>query len=117
MKKFGNSKVFINSAAHALKGTGYFTSKLSKSLDVAHQVAGCDYEYGSDWGKKVGGKLVLRTNFLTSVSVIYLFIFRIDDTTIDLLCRSALTYTLLLVSFLIHMQSIPFKCWLRALDI
>ncbi|KAH9669529.1 cellulose synthase-like protein B4 [Citrus sinensis] len=54
LKKFGNSKEFINSAAHALKGKAYFTSILSKSLDVVHQVAGCDYEHSSDWGKKVG---------------------------------------------------------------
>ncbi|KAH9718126.1 cellulose synthase-like protein B4 [Citrus sinensis] len=54
LKKIGNSKEFINSAAHALKGKAYFTSILSKSLDVVHQVAGCDYEHSSDWGKKVG---------------------------------------------------------------
>lgn len=57
MKKIGNSKEFINSAAHALKGKAYFTSILSKSLDVVYQVAGCDYEHSSDWGKKVGSKL------------------------------------------------------------
>ncbi|KAH9718110.1 cellulose synthase-like protein B4 [Citrus sinensis] len=50
LKKFGNSKEFINSAAHALKGKAYFTSILSKSLDIVHQVAGCDYEHSSDWG-------------------------------------------------------------------
>ncbi|KAJ0052403.1 hypothetical protein Pint_01998 [Pistacia integerrima] len=53
LKEYGNSKEFITSAAHALKGnTDYFTSNLSKSLEAAHQVASCSYEYGTGWGKK-----------------------------------------------------------------
>ncbi|XP_031286056.1 cellulose synthase-like protein B3, partial [Pistacia vera] len=55
LKEYGNSKEFITSAAHALKGnTDYFTSNLSKSLEAAHQVASCSYEYGTGWGKKFG---------------------------------------------------------------
>ncbi|KAJ0111159.1 hypothetical protein Patl1_01979 [Pistacia atlantica] len=53
LKEYGNSKEFITSAAHALKGnTDYSTSNLSKSLEAAHQVASCSYEYGTGWGKK-----------------------------------------------------------------
>ncbi|KAL9457494.1 hypothetical protein AB3S75_006525 [Citrus x aurantiifolia] len=55
LQKFGNSNEFIKSAVDALEGknTG-FSSNLSDSLKAANQVAGCGYEYGSSWGKKVG---------------------------------------------------------------
>ncbi|KAL5794123.1 hypothetical protein ACOSP7_002717 [Xanthoceras sorbifolium] len=54
LKEFGNSKEFIKSAAHALKGDTGFPMDLSNSLDAAHQVAGSAYEHGSSWGEKVG---------------------------------------------------------------
>ncbi|XP_058779634.1 cellulose synthase-like protein H1 [Vicia villosa] len=50
---FGNSKGFVNSATHILKGN---TFGLYKSLDLedASKVASCDYEYNTAWGKQVG---------------------------------------------------------------
>ncbi|KAL5797911.1 hypothetical protein ACOSQ2_002731 [Xanthoceras sorbifolium] len=54
LKEFGNSKEFIKSAAHALKGDRGFPMDLSNTLDDAHQVAGSAFEYGSSWGEKVG---------------------------------------------------------------
>ncbi|XP_044466008.1 cellulose synthase-like protein B4 [Mangifera indica] len=55
LKECGNSKEFITSAVDALKGkTDNFPSNPSKSLEAAHQVASCSYEYGTGWGKKFG---------------------------------------------------------------
>lgn len=57
LKKFGNSKEFIKSAAQTLKGkTGGYSSNISRSLDEAHRVADCGYEYGSSWGDEVSIK-------------------------------------------------------------
>ncbi|XP_031263386.1 cellulose synthase-like protein B4 [Pistacia vera] len=71
LKECGNSKEFITSAVHALKGkTDYFASNLSKSLEAAHQVASCSYEYGTGWGKKFGwiyGSLV--EDILTGLTI------------------------------------------------
>ncbi|KAJ0052396.1 hypothetical protein Pint_01997 [Pistacia integerrima] len=54
-RDFGISREFMKSAAHALKGkTDYYPSNLSESLEAAHQVAGCGYEYGTSWGIKFG---------------------------------------------------------------
>ena len=53
VKEFGNSKEFIKSAGHALKGKTDIRMNPSNSLDAAHQVAGPAYEYGSSWGEKV----------------------------------------------------------------
>ncbi|KAK3184396.1 hypothetical protein Dsin_031682 [Dipteronia sinensis] len=52
LKEFGNSKEFIKSASHALKGKTDIRMDPSNSLDAAHQVAGSAYEYGSSWGEK-----------------------------------------------------------------
>ncbi|XP_044466004.1 cellulose synthase-like protein B4 [Mangifera indica] len=56
LKEYGNSKEFMKSAVDALKGkTDYFRSSLSNSLEAAHQVASCSYEYCTGgWGKKFG---------------------------------------------------------------
>ncbi|KAL9457496.1 hypothetical protein AB3S75_006527 [Citrus x aurantiifolia] len=55
LKKFGNSKEFTKSAAQTLEGkTGGYSSNISRSLDEAHRVADCGYEYGSSWGDEVG---------------------------------------------------------------
>ncbi|KAK3184397.1 hypothetical protein Dsin_031683 [Dipteronia sinensis] len=51
VKEFGNSKEFIRSAGHALKGKTHIPMNLSNYLDAAHQVAGSAYEYGSSWGE------------------------------------------------------------------
>ncbi|KAK1568763.1 hypothetical protein Q3G72_028405 [Acer saccharum] len=54
VKEFGNSKEFIKSAGHALKGKTDIPMNPSNYLDAAHQVAGSAYEYGSSWGENVG---------------------------------------------------------------
>ncbi|KAF7847277.1 hypothetical protein BT93_L3129 [Corymbia citriodora subsp. variegata] len=51
---FGSSKQFINSATHALWGSSDHTKNLLSSLEAAHQVASCTYEYNTNWGKKIG---------------------------------------------------------------
>ncbi|THG13576.1 hypothetical protein TEA_007839 [Camellia sinensis var. sinensis] len=50
LKTFGRSMEFTKSAAKILSGMK------TKALFVfrAYQVAGCDYEYGTSWGKEVG---------------------------------------------------------------
>ncbi|KAG4967565.1 hypothetical protein JHK85_033999 [Glycine max] len=55
-EKFGASKDFLKSAAFALKGRIYSPNdiNISNVVDVASQVAGCGYEYGTGWGKQVG---------------------------------------------------------------
>ncbi|KAF5746090.1 cellulose synthase-like protein H1 [Tripterygium wilfordii] len=53
-KIFGNSKELVKSAAIALSSETGNPSNLSNALEAAHQVANCDYEYGTDWGSKVG---------------------------------------------------------------
>lgn len=59
LKKFGNSKEFVKSAAHALEGkTGFSSSNLSNSLDAARQVADCGYEFGGSWGDGVSMKKI-----------------------------------------------------------
>ncbi|KAK2649358.1 hypothetical protein Ddye_016847 [Dipteronia dyeriana] len=54
LKQFGNSKQFIESAGHALRGETGLLLNPSNSLDAAHQVAGSTNENGSSWGEKVG---------------------------------------------------------------
>ncbi|KAK2649311.1 hypothetical protein Ddye_016800 [Dipteronia dyeriana] len=53
-KEYGNSKEFIKSVGHALKGKTDIQMSPSNSLDAAYQVAGSAYEYGSSWREKVG---------------------------------------------------------------
>ncbi|XP_044466006.1 cellulose synthase-like protein B4 isoform X2 [Mangifera indica] len=71
LKECGNSKEFITSAVDVLKGkTDNFPSNPSKSLETAHQVASCSYEYGTGWGKKFGwiyGSLV--EDILTGLTI------------------------------------------------
>ncbi|KAK2649250.1 hypothetical protein Ddye_016739 [Dipteronia dyeriana] len=54
VKEFGNSKEFVKSVGHALKGKMDIPMNPSNYLDAAHQVAGSAYEYGSSWGENVG---------------------------------------------------------------
>ncbi|KAK4255330.1 hypothetical protein QN277_008342 [Acacia crassicarpa] len=52
---FGGSKDLVKSAALAFKDKTYSPNpNISKSLEEAHRVASCGYEYGSGWGKQVG---------------------------------------------------------------
>lgn len=55
LKGFGSSKELIRSAAYALEGKLEADSPrcLSSSLEAAHEVASCTYEYNTDWGNKV----------------------------------------------------------------
>ncbi|GAV73787.1 Cellulose_synt domain-containing protein [Cephalotus follicularis] len=52
--KFGKSNELIQSVSHALKGREDYSRDLKNSIEAAHQVAGCGYEYGTSWGTKVG---------------------------------------------------------------
>jgi hypothetical protein len=51
--EFGSSKELMKSAAHALKGNIDPPNHLWESIEAAHQVANCNYEYNSSWGTKV----------------------------------------------------------------
>ncbi|KAK9048880.1 hypothetical protein SSX86_032153 [Deinandra increscens subsp. villosa] len=52
---FGKSFELRESAAHILSGAKLENRKSPSSLiEAAIHVAGCSYEYGTDWGKKVG---------------------------------------------------------------
>ncbi|XP_028808357.1 cellulose synthase-like protein H1 [Neltuma alba] len=52
---FGGSKELVKSVALTFKDKTYSPNlNVSKSLEEAHQVASCGYEYGSGWGKQVG---------------------------------------------------------------
>ncbi|RZB76623.1 cellulose synthase-like protein H1 [Glycine soja] len=57
MQIFGASRGFVESAKHALEEMTFTPNdKLFKSLELkaANQVASCDYEYSTAWGKQVG---------------------------------------------------------------
>ncbi|XP_045806914.1 cellulose synthase-like protein H1 [Trifolium pratense] len=53
IQKFGTSKGFVDSATHILKGTTFDHYK-SLDLEAASEVASCNYEYNTAWGKEVG---------------------------------------------------------------
>ncbi|WJX73823.1 hypothetical protein P8452_57560 [Trifolium repens] len=53
IQKFGTSKGFVDSATHILEGTTFDTYK-SLDLEAASEVASCNYEYNTAWGKEVG---------------------------------------------------------------
>ena len=62
-QKFGTSKEIMKSVACTLEGRTYSYNdiNISNVVDVASQVAGCAYEYGTGWGKQV-----FKTNILES---------------------------------------------------
>ncbi|XP_062009440.1 cellulose synthase-like protein B4 isoform X1 [Rosa rugosa] len=47
-------KEFTKSAADALNGKAVCPDTLTETIEAAYQVAGAGYEYGTQWGKKVG---------------------------------------------------------------
>ena len=55
IQQFGSSKEFIKSAAHVLGGSAYSANDITPSnfLEATTQVANCDYECGTFWGKQV----------------------------------------------------------------
>ena len=54
IRTFGDSKEFIRAASNALSGNkAYSGESLDKSIEAAYKVAGCGYENGTSWGKKV----------------------------------------------------------------
>lgn len=59
LQKFGTSKGFVKSATHVLEGTAFNPFK-SLDLEAASEVASCDYEYNTAWGKKVGNMNNIR---------------------------------------------------------
>ncbi|GMP53937.1 hypothetical protein CsSME_00019250 [Camellia sinensis var. sinensis] len=57
LETFGRSMEFTKSAANILSGlktSSISPNNISSCIETAHQVAGCDYEYGSSWGREVG---------------------------------------------------------------
>ncbi|KAK7375198.1 hypothetical protein VNO78_35891 [Psophocarpus tetragonolobus] len=56
IQQFGSSQEFIKSAAHTLGGIAYSANDITPSnfIEAANQVANCEYEYGTCWGKQVG---------------------------------------------------------------
>ncbi|KAK7272274.1 hypothetical protein RJT34_28770 [Clitoria ternatea] len=57
VQNFGTSRLFVESATHVLEGKTFTTSNnLCKSLELEAeiQVASCEYEYSTSWGKQVG---------------------------------------------------------------
>ncbi|CAJ1956282.1 unnamed protein product [Sphenostylis stenocarpa] len=56
IQQFGSSKEFIKSAAQALGGTAYSANDITPSnfIEAATQVANCEYEYDTFWGKQLG---------------------------------------------------------------
>ncbi|KAL7000061.1 hypothetical protein U1Q18_001210, partial [Sarracenia purpurea var. burkii] len=67
LKAFGSSMEFTKSAAHILSGSMTSSSPhphhLLNSADTAYQVAGCRYEYGTQWGREVGWIYGLRHSY------------------------------------------------------
>ncbi|RVW38869.1 Cellulose synthase-like protein H1 [Vitis vinifera] len=56
-KTFGNSKEFTKTAARILSGLSGVSDcpyDLSNRVEAAHQIASCSYEYGANWGTKIG---------------------------------------------------------------
>ncbi|KAK2370181.1 cellulose synthase protein H1 [Trifolium repens] len=55
-QQFGSSKEFVKSATHAMEGSDYSTNDISPSnfIEEAIRISDCGYEYGTDWGKKMG---------------------------------------------------------------
>ncbi|KAH1222434.1 Cellulose synthase-like protein H1 [Glycine max] len=56
IRQFGSSKEFIKSAAHALGGNAYSANDITPSnfIEAATQVANCEYEDDTFWGKQMG---------------------------------------------------------------
>ncbi|XP_059452413.1 cellulose synthase-like protein H1 [Corylus avellana] len=68
--EFGSSKELIKSAAHALKGNTDPPNHLSDSIEAAHQVANCSYEYNSSWGTELGWRYGSATeDVLTGLTI------------------------------------------------
>ncbi|KAI4334134.1 hypothetical protein L6164_018864 [Bauhinia variegata] len=55
-QKFGNSKGLVKSVAHAFEGKKHNHNDIypTDSLEAAREVADCEYECGTGWGKQVG---------------------------------------------------------------
>ena len=55
IQQFGSSKEFIKSAAHVVGGNGYSANDITpfNFIEAATQVANCEYECGTFWGKQV----------------------------------------------------------------
>jgi hypothetical protein len=60
--EFGSSKELIKSAAHALKGKRDPPDHLWDSIEAADQVASCNYEYSTGWGREVSNQKNMKTS-------------------------------------------------------
>ncbi|XP_062150899.1 cellulose synthase-like protein H1 [Alnus glutinosa] len=68
--EFGSSKELIKSAAHALKGKRDPPNHLWDSIEAANQVASCDYEYSTGWGRELGWRYGSTTeDVLTGLTI------------------------------------------------
>ncbi|KAM1429458.1 hypothetical protein ACFX2I_045655 [Malus domestica] len=70
LKTFGTSEEFTKSAGDALQGNTERVNMSSKSVKAAHRVGECEYEYGTNWGIKVGWRYGSTTeDILTGLSI------------------------------------------------
>ncbi|TQD79313.1 hypothetical protein C1H46_035150 [Malus baccata] len=70
LKTFGTSEEFTKSAGDALQGNTERENMSSKSIEAAHRVGECEYEYGTNWGIKVGWRYGSTTeDILTGLSI------------------------------------------------
>jgi hypothetical protein len=79
LSKFGSSKKLIKSAAHALEGKTNLADNLWDSIEAAHRVTSCEYEYGTSWGTKVSDENYEKYNlfffpFNSYIYIIYIYI-------------------------------------------
>jgi hypothetical protein len=58
--EFGSSKKLVKSVAHALQGKRDPPDHLWDSIEAAHQVASCGYEYSTSWGIEVRNKKIWK---------------------------------------------------------
>ncbi|XP_010522356.1 PREDICTED: cellulose synthase-like protein B4 isoform X2 [Tarenaya hassleriana] len=53
-REYGDCKEMVKSAVEALRGKSTPQNDLTISLEAAHRVGACDYEYTTNWGKTIG---------------------------------------------------------------
>ncbi|KAL7218916.1 hypothetical protein ACSBR2_012059 [Camellia fascicularis] len=74
LKTFGRSMEFTKSAAKILSGmktSSISPNNISSCTETAYQVAGCDYEYGSNWGREVGEPVIFIPIALFAIYNLY----------------------------------------------
>ncbi|KAK1567396.1 hypothetical protein Q3G72_011643 [Acer saccharum] len=72
VREFGISKEFIKSAGDAFGGNSAYcpsNNYISDSIEAAYQVANCDYESGTNWGKRVGIKQYIEKAQIIQIQI------------------------------------------------